>query len=65
MVGEELEWDDGEDGADEIGDFRDGDDVVGDLGELIAPAPEAMAITGHFREARTGVRPFESAMRET
>ena len=35
MVGEELKRNDSQDGADEIGDFRDGDDVVGDLGQVI------------------------------
>jgi hypothetical protein len=34
MVGEELEGDHGQDRADEIRDFRNGDDVVGDAFQL-------------------------------
>ena len=34
MVGEELQRNDGEDRADEVGDARDGYDVVGDAVQL-------------------------------
>jgi hypothetical protein len=44
MVGEELERDDGQDRADEIGDFGDGDDVVGNAFQLLRAIAGVMAM---------------------
>ena len=35
MVREKLEWDDGQDWADVVRDGRDGDYVIGDLGQVV------------------------------
>src|SRR5205814_8963947 len=51
MIGEELEGDDGQDRADEIGDFGNGDDVVGNSFKLFRAIPGGDGDDGAFAGA--------------